>query len=90
MQRGLNGLTARAVNDAVRRHLSGTNLQAVMVARDAAALRDELLAGAFTAIEYGSPKEQWVMDEDQEIGALDLGVNASSVVITPVSDVFQR
>ena len=61
-----------------------------MVARDAAALRDELLAASFTPIEYGSPKEQWVMDEDQEIGALDLGVNASSVVITPVSDVFQR
>ncbi|MCA8958121.1 MAG: insulinase family protein [Planctomycetes bacterium] len=90
MQRGLNALTAGDVNDAVRRHLSGTDLQAVMVARDAAALRDELLAASFTPIEYGSPKEQWVMDEDQEIGALDLGVNASSVVITPVSDVFQR
>lgn len=90
IQRELSALTVGTVNNAIRRHLSGTNLQVVMVAADAAALRDELLGGAFTPMTYDSPKEQGVIDEDQVIGALNLGIRPGSVVITPVSEVFRR
>ncbi len=90
MQRALDALTPQAVNDAIARHLSGTNLQVVAIARDAESLRGELIAGAFTPMAYASPKGQEVLDEDRIIGALSLGIDPGSVVITPVSEVFRQ
>jgi zinc protease len=81
-------LTVEQVNAAVRRHFSGEDLQVVFIAKDAAALREELLAGGFTAIDYGSPKPEEVMAEDREIGAIDLGLSPDRVQITPVEAVF--
>ena len=89
MQASLRALTRDAVNDAIARHLSGNNLQVVMIAGDSERLRDELISGAFTSISYGSPKDQDVLDEDKVIGGLSLGLDSSLVVITPVSDVFR-
>ncbi|MGD9932502.1 MAG: M16 family metallopeptidase [Dehalococcoidia bacterium] len=90
MQQALAALTVDAVNDAIRRHLSGTDLQVVMIAGDAKSLRDELVAGAFTPIEYSSPKDDEVLSEDKLIGALSLAIEPSSVVITPVVEVFRQ
>ena len=89
MQQALAALTPEAVNEAITRHLSGTDLQVVMIAGDAESLQDELTAGAFTPISYGSPKAEDILDEDRVIGAINLGVTASSVVITPVAEVFR-
>jgi zinc protease len=90
MRAGVAALTVERVNAAVREHLSGDDLQVVMVATDAPGLRDELLNGGFTAIEYGSPKPEEVLAEDREIGAIDLGVTSERVRITPVDEVFAR
>jgi zinc protease len=81
-------LTVEEVNAAVRRHLSGEDVQVVFIAKDAAGLRKELLAGGFTAIEYGSSKPEDVLAEDQEIGAIDLALTPERVRITPVEEVF--
>jgi zinc protease len=81
-------LTRERVNEAIRRHLSGDRLSVVMIAKDAAALCDELLSGSFTAIAYESPKPDDVLAEDQLIGAIQLGLGPADVRITPVDEVF--
>lgn len=88
MRERLAALTVEEVNRAVREHLSGTDLWAVFVTKDAAALRDELLSGAFTPITYGAAKPADLLEEDRAIGALPLGLREESVHVTPVEQVF--
>jgi zinc protease len=90
MREQLDGLTAEAVNAAIRRHLSAENVSVVVIAPDAARLTDELLSGAPATISYNAPKAQEVLDEDKLIGALDLRLTAQSIRITDVESVFAR
>ena len=89
MRKRLADLTLGSVNAAIRRHLSAENLQAVFVTKDGASLRDELLSGAFTSIDYaGAEKSAEVLAEDQQIGARSLGLTAERIRITPIGQVF--
>ena len=88
MRDALARLTLDDVNRAIQKHFSAKNLAVVFVARDAASLRDALLADAFSAIEYDAPKPQEILDEDRIIGDLKLHVAPGSVRITPVEQVF--
>jgi zinc protease len=91
MMRGaLARLSLADVNAAVRRHLSGTDLTAVIVTQDAKALAEALLSGVPSEIRYDAPKPQAILDEDKVIGALDLGLRPDAVSITPVDQVFAR
>jgi zinc protease len=89
MMRGaLAKLTLKDVNAAVRRHLSGTDLQVVIVAQDAKGLAEALLADTPSLVRYDAPKPQAILDEDERIGALKLGLREGAVTITPVAEVF--
>ncbi len=81
-------LTLAEVNAALRRHLSGTDLQVVMVAEDAKGLAAALLADAPSVVRYDAPKPQEILDEDRTIGALKLGLREDALTVTPVADVF--
>jgi zinc protease len=84
----LGQLTVDEVNAAIRRHLSGEDLEIVMITRDAAALRDALVSDAFSPVTYDAPKPPELLEEDRRIGALPLGIAPSNVTITPVHEVF--
>ncbi len=84
----LTALTPAAVHAAIRRHLSATNLSAVFITKDAAGLRDELLADRPATIAYDAAKPRDVLDEDRAIGSLKLGIRPEAVRITPVDEVF--
>jgi zinc protease len=86
----LAGLTLEDVNRAIKKHLSAKDLAVVMITKDAAALKDALVADGFSAIEYDSPKPQEVLDEDKVIGALRLGIRPEAVTIRPVEEVFAQ
>ncbi|MEX0784251.1 MAG: pitrilysin family protein [Dehalococcoidia bacterium] len=88
MREGLAKLTREKVNDAVHRHFSATDLQVVMITKDAAGLREELLAEGDTTMTYDSPKPDEVLAEDAVVGSRRLGVTARDVVVTPVESVF--
>jgi len=90
MREALAQLTVDDVNRAIRRHLSAKNLSVVVVTKDAAALKDTLLADTFSAIKYDAPKPQELLDEDQVIGNLKLHIRAEGIRITPVEQVFER
>jgi len=90
MREHLRGLDADAVNDAVRRHLSARDLDIVMIAPDAAALRHALLSDAPTTLTYDAPKPPELLAEDRVIGERRLALEEGNVRITPVVEVFAR
>ncbi|HUG55396.1 MAG TPA: pitrilysin family protein [Vicinamibacteria bacterium] len=89
MRERLARLTRDDVNQAVRRHLSSTDLAVVMVARDAEALRQALVADAFSPITYDAEKPAELLAEDKVIGARKLAVRPEAVQITKVDEVFK-
>jgi zinc protease len=90
MREKLAKLTLADVNAAIRRHLSGRDLQVVIVTKDAKGLAEKLSADTFSAIRYEAAKPKALLDEDQVIGALKLGLRPEAITITPVDEVFAR
>jgi zinc protease len=88
MRDALSKLTVDDVNAAMRKHLSPRNLSVVMIAKDAAGLKNQLVSDAPSAIKYDGNKPQAVLDEDAVIGAMKLNIKPEAVKITPVSQVF--
>ena len=89
LARRLPSLTVDQVNAAVRRHLKSPGLKVAIVARDAAELRDTLLAGKPTPLTYdtlGTPDD--VLAEDKVIAAFPL--RDVKVTIVPVSEMFEK
>jgi len=90
MRQGLQALTVEQVNAAVRRHLDARNLSIVVITKDAAGLRQALVADAPSPIRYDGDKPPALLAEDQVIGALRLNIGADKVTVTPIADVFAR
>ena len=82
-------LTRKDVNDAIRRHLSAKNLHVVIVTKDAADLRQQLLADGFSAIKYDAPKPE-LAEEDKVIGSYKLNLKPERVKVVSVEDVFAK
>jgi zinc protease len=90
MRNQLSKLTREQVNAAIRRHLSAKDLSVVIITKDAEALRDALVADAFSPIAYDSEKTADLLAEDKVIGARKLAIKPANVKITPVEEVFAR
>ncbi len=90
MRERLASVTLDQVNAAVRKHLGTKDIRVVMVTKDGEGLKRELTSGAFTKITYNSEKPKDLLDEDQVIGAMKLGLDASRVTVTPVDQVFAK
>jgi zinc protease len=65
-------------------------LSVVIIAKDAEALRDALVADAFSPIKYDSDKAADLLAEDKVIGARKLSIKPENVRITPVEEVFAK
>lgn len=84
-------MTKADVDRAVRKHLRTDRLAVAVVARGAAALRDQLTAGAPTPIVYDTKDTApEVMAEDEIIARFPLPLAASRATIVPVDDMFRR
>jgi zinc protease len=90
MRQALSALTLDQVNAAVRKHLSARNLSIVIVTKDAAGLRQALVADAVSPIRYDGQKPAEVLAEDEIIVTRLLDIAPSKVVVTPVEQVFAR
>jgi len=88
MRERLSELTHDKVNAAIVRHLSARDLSVVMVARDAAWLREQLVTDSAPEIAYDSPPEANVLAEDELVRSRKLGITPEQVRITPVDQVF--
>ena len=72
MRNALAKLTRDDVNAAIKRNLSATDLSVVIIAKDAEALHDALVADAFSPIKYDAQKPADILAEDKVIGARKL------------------
>ena len=90
MRQGLQNLTAEQVNAAVKRHLDARNLSIVVITRDAAGLKQALVADAPSPMRYEGEKPPALLAEDRVIGALKLNIAADKVKVTPIAEVFAR
>jgi len=90
MRARLSSLSLADVNDALRRHLSYSDLSLVAVTQDADALRDALLSRGPATITHDAPKPPSVLEEDAIIGARDLAIRPAALRITPVEEVFAQ
>ncbi len=88
-KQNIQALTLEQVNAAIKKHLQFENLKIVMVTKDAEQLKQDLVQAKLTPIIYRSPKPQEIMEEDKEIEAFPLPVNAGKVEIFKVDDVFK-
>ncbi len=90
MRDALAKLTVDDVNRAIRKHLQAKNLFVVMIADDAAGLKEALVSDRVSSIKYDADKPAALLEEDKVIGARKLGLDASDVTITPVDEVFAK
>jgi zinc protease len=90
MRDKLSKLTVADVNAAIRKHLSGQDLQVVMITRDATGLAQKLASDTAPPIKYDAEKPKLLLDEDQLIGAMKLGIRPEAIRITPVEEVFSK
>ena len=88
MRTSLEKLTLGDVNKAMQKHLSAKNLSVVFIAKDATALKEKLVADAFSPIKYDAKSTKELLEEDQLIGSLKLGIKAEAITITPAEKIF--
>jgi zinc protease len=86
----LDQLTREEVNRAIRTHLSWQNVKIVMVAKDAASLREAIVGNAPSPITYNAPKPADVLEEDKAIMAFPLAVAGEKAIIVDIEEVFRR
>ncbi len=87
IRNSLSKLTLDEVNTAIKKHLRTTDLDVMVVAKDAPGLKKALLSGAPSTITYVSPKPPEILEEDKVIGRYKLD---ATVDIVPVDSVFEK
>ena len=90
MREKLAKLTLADVNAAVKKHVSPKNLRIVIIAKDAEAVRDALIADAPSVMTYDAPKPPELLAEDKVIGAKKLAIRPEAVKIVDVDAVFAK
>jgi zinc protease len=89
IKQALARLTRDQVNQAIRRHLRSERLEIVAVTRNAADLKQQLLAEAAPAMTYNSPKPADVIAEDEIVRKFPLALRAEDIAVVPVARIFE-
>jgi zinc protease len=89
MRAELAKLTLAEVNRAIKQYLKSDAMRIAIVTRDAAGLRDAILANRPSPISYNAPKPKEIMDEDKIIEAYKIVVKPENVTIVAVDKVFE-
>ena len=85
----LAALDKRRVDDAIEEHLDYDGMYVVFITADGEALKELILSGAATPIEYVGPQPGAILAEDEEIAAYPIPVEAEDIVIMDIMEVFE-
>lgn len=85
----LKSSNLEAVNAAIKKHLQCENLWIVIITQDAEKMKETLLAGTPTNIDYAGEKPQTQLDEDKEIAAFPIPLKEENIRIVDISKVFE-
>ena len=86
---GLAALDKEKVDAAIRRHLGSDGMYVVFITADAQALKDLILSGDGTWIDYAGEQPPELLAEDDEIAAYPIPVAAEDIVIMGIGEVFE-
>ena len=75
------------MNEAIRTHLQTDNMWMVLITADAEGMKQLLLSGEPTPIEYPAPKEDWLLEEDIQITSFPIPVEADDIVVMGIDEV---
>ena len=89
VKNGLAGLTLADINRVVRENLQAKNVKIVMVAKDAAPLKEALISDAPSPIQYNAAKPRELLEEDEVIANYPLKIPRDAVRIIPGGEVFR-
>ncbi len=84
----LQTLDEKKVNEALRRNLVKGPINIAIVAPDAKSVRDALLSGAASPIEYPVKKPEAVTKVDEIVSKYPLGLSADDVMVVPIAEMF--
>ena len=82
-------LTLADVNGAIRRHLHYGDMSIAIVAKDAKALRDEIVEDLPSPITYRTKKPEAVLAEDREIAVFPVRIEPENISVVPVTEEFK-
>ncbi len=88
LKEALKNLTVSQVGEAIRKHLRSTGLEIAIITKDAEGMRQEILSGRPSTIEYASPPPDEILEEDKVIGRYKLDVG--SVEVVSVDTIFEN
>jgi zinc protease len=89
-RRMMDEITLEEVNAAVRTHLQPGNMQIAVITKDAASLREALVADAASPISYPTPKPASVRAEDKKIERFPVRVPVENIRTVRVEEVFAK
>lgn len=89
MKAQLAKLTLADVNNAIKKHFSTGKMRIVMITKDAAELRNQIVENKPAKIKYAAEKPADILAEDKIISTYPIPVKAENITITPVEKVFQ-
>ena len=81
-------LTLEDVNRIIRKHLRSTDLDIVIITKDARGMKRALRSRSPSTVHYASKPPQDILDEDKIIGRYRLDIG--SIEIVPVETIFER
>ncbi|MBN2013532.1 insulinase family protein [candidate division KSB1 bacterium] len=83
-------LTLEDVNSAIKKHLQFKNMKIAMITRNAAVLKDALIANSPSPKSYQVEKPQAILDEDKIIQNYKLDIGDDDVTIIPADQMFVK
>lgn len=84
----LRKLTLEQVNAVIKKHLRSTDLDVVIITKDAQRMKKAIQSGAPSQARYVSPPPEAILEEDKIIGRYKLDVG--SVEVVPADTIFEK
>ena len=83
-------MTPAEVNATLRNRIDPAQLRFAIITPDAAAMREALVSGAPSPIEYPTPKPAEILEQDKEFIGMPLGLKPEDVVVVKAAEMFER
>jgi zinc protease len=83
-------VTTEAVNVALKKWVDPSQLRFAFVTTDASALRDAIVSGAPSPIDYPTPKPDKILEQDKAFIGMPLGITADEILVVKATDLFEK
>ena len=89
VREGLKKLTLSEVNRVIKTNMQTDNMQMVYISKEPNELKQTMISNQISPIQYISPKERTLLDEDKMIESLPLNISEDHIQVIPVDTLFE-